>query len=399
MIYQDKQTPFFVFDEKIIAKELMHLQQAIHQFWSNTIIAYSVKTNPLPYLAKYMNENNIYAEVVSEDEYDLVHLCGYNSRHIICNGPIKSKHFIYELLSKHCYLNIDSHAELKYVTDYAISHKKETCEVGIRVNIDIEKYFPNESKGGSYGSRFGFSPDNHEFEEAIGILKKINNVVITGLHLHVSTSTRRPEIYQWLSQYFAFLVKKYRLNDIKYFDIGGGFYGGIEGKPGWADYLNAIRETLIEESFMAERLTLIIEPGVSLLAGAFSYYMTVTDIKDTPRGHFVVTDGSRIHIDPLFHKTNYYYDCLISEERETCPSQIIVGFTCLEYDLIMELLNSEELKVGDIIRCDKLGAYTIALTPLFISYFPAVYLKKNDGTYSCIRKKWTAQEFMQTSIL
>ena len=76
-----------------------------------------------------------------------------------------------------------------------------------------------------------------------------------------------------------------------------------------------------------------------------------------------------------------------------------MGFTCLEYDNIMTLENKQEIKIGDVFRFDKLGAYTITLSPLFISYFPAVYVREEDGILTCVRKKWTANEFVQTSIL
>lgn len=398
MEQKELKTPYFLFEKQTIINELSLLKGAIKRYWDNTIIAYSVKTNSLPYLANFLYNQGVYAEVVSEDEYDMVSHCGYTPDHIVCNGPIKSRDFVSKILTEKAIINIDSHAELEYITDYTNSYHQEV-EVCLRVNLDIEKYFPNETKAGSKGSRFGFCMENNELNKAITLLKQLPNVKIAGLHLHVSTETRRIEIFQWLARQYATIVKKYDLYHSHIFDIGGGFYGGIPNKPNWNDYLIAISEILKEEGFSSNHLTLIIEPGVSLLASAFSYYMKVIDVKDTNRCRFVVTDGSRIHTDPLFHKSNYFCQYIIPKERNTIPSQEIVGFTCLEYDTIMKINNSREFKVGDIIRLDKLGAYTISLSPLFISYFPAVYQKDENGNISCIRKKWTAHEFIQSSII
>lgn len=177
--------------------------------------------------------------------------------------------------------------------------------------------------------------------------------------------------------------------------------GGIPDKPQWNDYLSTIAEELNAGSFSHDNLTLILEPGVSLLAGSFSYYTSVVDVKNTNRSRFVVTDGSRIHIDPFFHKTGYYYHHVKSDETiaRKRVRQIVVGFTCLEYDNIMVMEDCEEVAVNDILCFDKLGAYTISLSPLFISFFPAVYVKEAEGKLRCVRKRWTASDFLQGSIL
>lgn len=399
MNINDIQTPFFVLDRKVMVDEVQKLNYAIATYWPNTIPAYSVKTNSLPYLAKMLNELGVYAEVVSQDEYEMVGLCGYSPDKIVCNGPIKSSAFVADLMDHHVMLNIDSHVELTHAIAHAKSNPESRYGVGLRVNVDIEKYFPSESKAGEQGSRFGFCMENDELSEAVSLLRSCGNIYINGLHLHVSTSTRKVEIYEWLAGLFSQLVKQYSLTAIEYFDIGGGFFGGMPNKPGWNDYISAVAKILTNNGFKSESLTLILEPGVSLLAGAFSYYASVIDVKQTNRSRFVVTDGSRIHIDPFFHKTSYFYEHITESCNPEIDKQIVVGFTCLEYDNIMTLENKPEIKIGDVFRFDKLGAYTITLSPLFISYFPAVYVREEDGILTCVRKKWTANEFVQTSIL
>lgn len=395
----DLRTPYFVLDRKKIYEELYKLNCAINEYWPNTITAYSVKTNSLPYLAKLLNEQGVYAEVVSQDEYDMVQMCGFHPEHIVCNGPIKSEDFVASLMENHVMINIDSHLELDYVIKYARSHTYQEFGVGLRVNVDVEKYFPTESKAGDKGSRFGFCMENREFGDAIAKLHSCPNIYVNGLHLHVSTSTRKVEIYQWLSGLFALLVEQYNLDRISYFDIGGGFFGGMPDKPGWKEYLMTIATELRKNGFENSDITLVIEPGVSLLASAFSYYTSVLDVKETNRNRFVVTDGSRIHIDPFFHKTNYFYKHLTNKIMPVLEKQIVVGFTCLEYDDIMTLNNCPALQIGDLLRFDKLGAYTMSLSPLFISYFPAVYERLENGCLQCIRERWTAKEFIQKSKL
>ena len=61
----------------------------------------------------------------------------------------------------------------------------------------------------------------------------------------------------------------------------------------------------------------------------------------------------------------------------------------------MELDNYQELESGDKITFKKVGSYTMALSPLFIEYFPDVYVEKENGNIIKIREKWGINEFLQ----
>ena len=51
----------------------------------------SFKTNALPWLLSYMRERGVWAEVVSDTEYELALAMGYEPDRIVYNGPIKSR--------------------------------------------------------------------------------------------------------------------------------------------------------------------------------------------------------------------------------------------------------------------------------------------------------------------
>ena len=325
----------------------------------------------------------------------------YGGGNIVCNGPIKHDSWISKILSQKCYLNIDSKAELKTLEHYAHKHPNEKINVGLRVNNDIEDVFPNASTAGANGSRFGFSYETGALGAAISRLQKNDNIRISGLHLHISTNLRSIEIYQYIVRKFDEIVRKFNLVDIEYIDVGGGFYGEVPEKPQWFDYISAISMELHSLGYSPNTLKVIIEPGVSLLSGCFSYYAKVIDVKDTKRSHFVVLDGSRIHIDPLFHKkkSSYFFSFLkLNQKHIYNRTQTLVGFTCLEYDTFFSLDEETELVKGDIVCFDKVGAYTLTFSPLFISWFPTVYAYSHDKLF-IVREKWTVDEFLQKSNL
>src|SRR5699024_6353463 len=99
---------------------------------------------------------------------------------------------------------------------------------------------------------------------------------------------------------------------------------------------------------------------------------------------------------PLMTKSSYFHSFTITGEREVHPKQVISGYTCMEHDRLFEEKDGLILQVGDQIKYDKVGAYTMCLTPLFIKYFPDVYVEEN-GAYSRVRKAWKPEQYVQLS--
>ena len=105
-------------------------------------------------------------------------------------------------------------------------------------------------------------------------------------------------------------------------------------------------------------------------------------------------DGSRIDVDPLFHKADYFKQFIYAEPAgQIAPKQVVGGCTCLEFDRLMTLENQRALQEGDRIVIDRVGAYTLCFTPLFIRYWPAVYATQN-GEVKLVRERWTPNKIM-----
>ena len=124
-------------------------------------------------------------------------------------------------------------------------------------------------------------------------------------------------------------------------------------------------------------------------------------MKDTYAKRIVTTNGSRNNIDPFFIKENYIFEEVFRsscEQRKIIKEQVVCGYTCLDNDRIMKIYDGKELIIGDKLSFRKVGAYTICLTPLFIESFPNVYLKREDDSYMCIRKRWDVEDFIRGSV-
>ena len=379
-------TPCYVIHKDILQEGIDLLKSSLEKYWNNYIVGYSFKTNSLPYVIGIMRSVGFYAEVVSEDEYHLA--LKYGFRNIIYNGPVKGRETFTDAILSDQIVNIDSKREVEWLKDI----DRENISVGIRVNFDIESLCQGETSAGDEGSRFGFSVETGEFAWVVDELVR-SGISVVGLHLHVGTKTRSVNVYRELAREACRLKKEYNLN-LKYIDVGGGYFGGMDNKPKFPDYIRAIAEEL-HEQFTPNELTLIMEPGTSLITPPIEYITTVVDTKKTYANTLVTVDGSRIDVDPLHRKSSYFSRIVHmepAEKRKIIDKQVICGFTCMEDDRLYVVNNEEELKCGDRIRISKVGGYTMCLTPLFIRYFPTVYLEQN-GEYSVIREAWGVEEY------
>lgn len=383
------ETPAYIVKKDNLEESILSFKKALDKYFPKNILSYSLKTNSLPYVLKMINYHNGYAEVVSHDEYELSKLCGFEIEHIVYNGPLKSKDTFLEAVQVGAIVNIETIQEIEWLKDLPKTH---TYSIGIRLNIDLGEISPADAKNNEDYSRFGFSVESGEFEVALSKLKELSNIKLKGLHVHRTTLSRSIDVYERIGEYVGGISNRFSLS-LSYVDMGGGFYGKMDNKPTFDDYCEAIKRGL-SKHFDLEKLTVIVEPGNAIVASAIDFVSSVLDIKKIRDFYIVTTDGSRNDIDPFYKKSSYFYEIIKNKgnKENIVPLQIITGGTCLEYDKMYEIKDNCLLNIGDRILYKSVGAYTMTLSPLFIRFFPYIYLKDKDN-YLLLRKKWSASDF------
>ena len=378
-------TPYFLIQEDLLRSNIESFREAMDRIWPESIIAYSVKTNALPWIINWMNRNGVYAEVFSDEEYQLALMSGYSSDKIVFNGPVKSDRYLEKAFAGGSLVNIDSQHELDYI-------RREKPEIqgaiGIRVNVDPAIFDVSDVGYQEDGFRFGYSCENGEFRKAVETLRQTYGDSPFGLHMHVNSITRSLNVYRAIAGYAAAIIKEYIIKPA-YIDIGGGFFGGVPGKTTPEEYIGAIR-TELEDVVDISDTTLIIEPGSAAIGSAVELHTSVVDVKDTLHGRIVTTDGSRIHIDPLWLKKGYMYTT--DSAKPPHRRQVICGYTCMDHDRIMAIEDKPELAVGDHIVYHRVGNYTVTFGGPFIRPYPPVYCQKGD-TVEMVRKQMSMEDY------
>ncbi len=399
MRFENLETPCFILDEDILSKNYQNLEESFKKEWDNLIIGYSYKTNSLPWLIRWMKQKGALAEVVSTPEFELAKYIGYKTEEIILNGPNKGNASILQILEAGGMINLDGFHEIDFLEK--LNPSKETSyKLGLRINFDLEKACPNESLTANLPSRFGFNLENGDFEEAVKRLSALSFIKIVGLHTHASTKTKSLNIFRSLARK-AVEAAQYIPNSLEYIDIGGGLVSGIPNAPSYADYAAAIRDELSKQ-FNPKETALIVEPGICLAASCFQYLCEVIDCRTIKGQRLLSTNGSTMQIDPQMRGRTFPVEIIHNknvEKNEVKPydTQVLTGYTCIELDRFAMLKDKEAIFPKDKVLLKLTGAYTISFTPLFIEYFPNIYVKKGDE-YSLVRVKWGVNEYVQQTI-
>ena len=393
LTYDYLRTPCYILYITELKKSISGFKLALENSFKQSAIGYSVKTNSLPYIMSEARSLGCYAEVVSSDEYELALLCRYPKNRIIYNGPMKSRETFLDAVVNGAIVNIETHRELEWLSDLP---SERSYKIGLRLNVNISKISPEDADGENDNSRFGFSDETDEFLKALEKIDALPNVLFAGLHIHRTAHSRSIGFYKNSIKYACETIRKYSLN-LDYLDVGGGYFGIFPNKPTYQQYADAFKEVL--QSYQLDELKVIIEPGNALVASCFSLLSEVIDVKHVEKNRwFITTDGSRNDIDPFFRKNSYLSELLTDGEGNLVEEQVVSGCTCLEYDRLFTINDKPLLKVGDRILFRNVGAYTMCLTPLFIRYIPNVYAWDGEK-YELVREKWTANEYVQKSII
>lgn len=393
-------TPYFVIDEEQLTRDFTMLTDSLEGSWPNYRIGYSFKTNSIPWLVTFLKARGVMAEVVSDDEYALASWLGFSDEEVVYNGPVKEKDSFFRVLLAGGIVNMDGQRELCWLEEACRENPDREILVGIRVNFNLEKLCPGQTTMGEAGGRFGFGYENGVFARVVERVRRIPNARIAGLHLHSSSKSRSVEVFEAIASMACHLKREFNL-ELSYVDLGGGYCGGLAGRPQYPDYFPAVAGILKEE-FAPERTALVVEPGISLLSKASTFVTSVVDVRDIGSERYLITDGSRFNIDPTMIKSSHLFHLELNPKMGTkrgrMAHQCVSGFSCMEVDRLFEYENGPELAEGDRIIYENVGGYTMSLNPLFIKYFPDIYIRRG-GKLLKVRERWTPKEYVQNSVM
>jgi diaminopimelate decarboxylase len=132
-------SPLFVLSEKQIRKNYRSAYRAFSTRYPKVQFAWSYKTNYLNAVCNIFHQEGSWAEVVSGFEYRKALGNGVSGKHIIFNGPGKSKEDLLLAMDNDSFIHIDHLEELNQLLKLA-ENTTNKPRVAIRVNMDTGIY-------------------------------------------------------------------------------------------------------------------------------------------------------------------------------------------------------------------------------------------------------------------
>ena len=386
-------SPLFVLSEKTIRTTFAEAKRAFSSRYPKVQFAWSYKTNYLDAVCKIYHSEGSWAEVVSGFEYDKAIDNGVSGKHIIFNGPDKSKKDLTKAIKNGSYIHIDHFDELYTIMELA-DNQPEKPKVAIRINMDTGIY--------PKWARFGFNYENGEAWNALNRIILSGKMELVGLHTHIGTYIMSPQAYGVAAGKLAELAvrvdRKFN-HKIKYIDMGGGFASkntlkgaylpGKDTCPTFDQFADAISDALINSEIDPQHMpTLFLETGRALIDDAGYIAGTVLANKRLADGQNTLIIDAGVNM--LF--TSFWYEHEIYPAQEVSAHSedtTIYGPLCMNIDVIRAAVKFPLLRKGDKYVLKRIGAYNMTQWMQFITLRPKIVLIDTDGEPHIIRENET----------
>lgn len=376
-------TPVFIYS----ANTMLDCFSEVEKAWSSLphMICYAVKANSNIAILRLLAQHGAGMEVVSQGELFRCLRAGVAPRKIVFTGVGKTASEMEYALREGIFLFVvESLPELLRLNEVAGKLKK-MAQFAIRVNPDVDPVTHPHITTGKADSKFGV--DTASALEAYRESKNLPHVSPVGMHMHIGSQILSSEAYAAAIGKMVPLVEQ--ISDLgielKYFDVGGGM--GIvyeEGeRPFSAEELAGEIIPLVKELNM----TIILEPGRSIVGEAGALITSVQYVKDTPLKKFVVVDAG---MNDLMRPALYGAYHRIVPTRDPGPDSIeadVVGPMCESADCFAKNRRLPAVKPGDFLAILTAGAYASSMSSEYNSRPKCSEVLVSGGEFFIIRER------------
>src|SRR5438309_6350393 len=438
-------TPLFVFSEARIRWNIARLQQAAKEVERPSKFCYASKANSTMAVIGVVRESGIDIEVNSGGELFKALRAGFRPDQIIFNGTSKTDEELDEAVRAGIYsINVDSIYEIELVED-AVRRVRAELNSGLppaRIALRLVPEIGTRSHLGLQTalltSKFGIS-SSQVLDEFRRGLQHPDLVHVCGIHIHVGSQTPDVEPFaEAFKSMWNHLMTIHRETGLtlEHINLGGGIPvnylrdrsqandlpeherdmlgADLEPAAVLTEALRVARESArdSEAEHLLEGVTILLEPGRSVIADAGVLLTTVRNIKRRPETNdvWLLTDAG---YNLLLSMNNYkWYYHLISASRACEPFDAeykVAGPLCDSGDVYFDIerhgrlpdyrLLPSGVKPGEVLALLNAGADSLAqMFPYNGRPLPAAVMVREGGSAEIIRKRDTYEDLLVNDV-
>jgi diaminopimelate decarboxylase len=438
-------TPLFVFSEPRIRANIARLQAAAKQVDRPIKFCYASKANSNMAVLQVVRDAGIDVEVNSGGELFKALRAGFRPEQIIFNGTSKTDEELDEAVRAGIYsINVDSIYEIELVED-AVRRARAELNTGLppaRIALRLVPEIGTRSHLGLQTalltSKFGIS--SSEVLDAFRRgLQHPDLIHVCGIHIHVGSQT--PDVGPFAEAFKSMWNHLLKIHQetgltLEHINLGGGIpvnylrdrsqaeelpeperdMLGAELEPSavLTEALRVARESArdAEAEHLLDKVTILLEPGRSVIADAGVVLTRIRNIKRRPETNdvWLLTDAG---YNILLSMNNYkWYYHLISASRAGAALEAqykVAGPLCDSGDVYFDIerhgrlpdyrLLPRDVQPGEVLALLNAGAYSLAqMFPYNGRPLPAAVMVRGGGKTDLIRKRDTYEDLVTNDV-
>ena len=394
--------PFYLYDESVIAAQTDALLTNFPEFE----FLYSVKTNPMTLIVKYVVGRGFGADAASPAEVDIALKAGAKPEDIYYSTPGKTKSDLERSIGK-CLIIADSLNELTLLNRIA-EEKKIDLAVGLRLN-------PNFSMGGGPGATNRFGVDEEIVTAGADFFRNLTRLKITGLHIHLRSQVLDDSaLAAYYESIFQVALKCQEALgwQLEFINFGGGLgipYSTAHDSPLNLPRLGAECQKMLAKYQEILKVRRLIETGRFIIGQAGTYVTPVVDIKESRGVKYLVVKGvlngfcrpaiaellaaagaagpGGRSLEPLFTAADAFDFNIIGPQEDAPQEKVtIVGNLCAATDTLVSNIMLPKAEIGNLVTVSKAGSYSYSLSALVFSshHRPMQVYMDSQGTLTSV---------------
>jgi diaminopimelate decarboxylase len=431
-------SPLYVFSEPRIRANIARLQQAAAAVDRPVKFCYASKANSNMAVLTAVREAGIDIEVNSGGELFKALRAGFRPEQIIFNGTSKSDDELDDAVRAGIYsINVDSVYEIELV-EAAARRTGQRANITLRLVPEIGTRSHIGLQTALLTSKFGIT--SSEVPDAFRrALQNPELIRVGGIHIHIGSQT--PDVEPFADAFKAMwehLVALHRETGhaLEHINLGGGIPVNYLRDSSQADGLPAAERDMLgadlepsevlaaalrvaresaratDAEHLLDRVTILLEPGRSVIADAGLVLTTVRNIKRRPETGdvWLLTDAG---FNLLLSMTTYkWYYHLISASHADAASDAdykVAGPLCDSGDVYFDIEGEgrlpdyrklpSDVRPGEVLALLNSGAYSLAQAfPYNGRPLPAAVMVREGGKVDLVRRRDTYEDLLTGDI-
>lgn len=385
-------TPLYVYSQQALNQAFTDYQTAFAAL--NPLICYAVKANSNLSIIRHFARLGCGFDIVSGGELARVLAAGGDASKTIFSGVGKSVAEIEYALQQgiKCF-NVESLPELERINEVA-ARLGVRAPISLRINPDVDAQTHPYISTGLKANKFGIAMS--DAEAAYHHAATLPHLQIVGIDCHIGSQLIKLEPLIEACERLLLLIDRLTAQGIhlEHLDLGGG--AGIvyrdEDVPDLAAYAQAVHQLIGERP-----LSLILEPGRSLVGNAGFLLTRVEYVKQNEDKQFVIVDAA---MNDLMRPALYqaYHHITNAENSPIAPFIAdIVGPICETGDFLAQ--NREiAAQAGDVLVIHSAGAYAFSMASNYNTRPRAAEVWVSGDSVHTIRERETLAQLIHNEL-